>query len=168
MGSINFQRRNEMSDKEVFLTREGLKKLEDEMDYLKGTKRREMAERIKIAVSYGDLSENAEYDAAKDEQAFVESRIVQLEKMMRNVRIIEPGTVDKSVVTIGSTIKMKEVPDGDIESYTIVGSQESDPLEGKISNESPIGSACIGRSVGERVNVNTPGGSIEFEIIEIV
>ncbi|MCX7569788.1 transcription elongation factor GreA [Tumebacillus sp. DT12] len=155
------------NDKAVFLTREGLKKLEEELDFLKGTKRREVAERIKIAVSYGDLSENAEYDAAKDEQAFVESRIVTLEKMMRNVRIIEPGSEDADVVAIGTTVKLKEVPDGDEETYTIVGSTESDPLEGKISNESPIGAAVIGRSVGDKVTVNTPGGSIEFEIVEI-
>jgi transcription elongation factor GreA len=157
-----------MSEKATFLTREGLKKLEDELDTLKSTKRREVAERIKIAVSYGDLSENAEYDAAKDEQAFVESRIVQLEKMMRNVRIIEPGSEDKSKVAIGSTVKIKEIPDGDIEIYSIVGTQESDPSEGKISNESPLGSAMIGRSVGETVTINSPGGQLEFEIIEIV
>jgi transcription elongation factor GreA len=157
-----------MSDNPTFLTREGLAKLEQELDYLKSTKRREVAERIKIAVSYGDLSENAEYDAAKDEQAFVESRIVQLEKMMRNVRIIEPGSEDKSVVQIGSTVKLKEVPDGELETYTIVGTQETDPLAGKISNESPLGGALIGRAVGERVNVNTPGGTLEFEIVEII
>ncbi|MGZ4134137.1 MAG: transcription elongation factor GreA [Tumebacillaceae bacterium] len=157
-----------MSEKATFLTREGLKKLEEELNTLKSTKRREVAERIKIAVSYGDLSENAEYDAAKDEQAFVESRIVQLEKMMRNVRIIEPGSEDKSKVAIGSTVKIKEIPDGDIEIYAIVGTQESDPSEGKISNESPLGSAMIGRSVGETVTINSPGGQLEFEIIEIV
>ncbi|PWK11246.1 transcription elongation factor GreA [Tumebacillus permanentifrigoris] len=156
-----------MSDNPTFLTREGLAKLEEELDYLKGSKRREMAERIKIAVSYGDLSENSEYDAAKDEQAFVESRIVQLEKMMRNVRIIEPGSEDTSVVAIGRTVKLKEVPEGDVEMYQIVGSTESDPLDGKISNESPLGSSLIGRSVGDKINVNTPGGQLEFEIIEI-
>lgn len=156
-----------MSDNPTFLTREGLAKLEEELDYLKGSKRREMAERIKIAVSYGDLSENSEYDAAKDEQAFVESRIVQLEKMMRNVRIIEPGTEDTSVVAIGRTVKLKEVPEGDVETYQIVGSTESDPLDGKISNESPLGSSLIGRNVGDKINVNTPGGQLEFEIIEI-
>lgn len=157
-----------MSENPTFLTREGLAKLEEELDYLKSTKRKEVAERIKIAVSYGDLSENAEYDAAKDEQAFVESRIVQLEKMMRNVRIIEPGSTDKSVVNIGMTVKLKEIPEGDIETYTIVGTQESDPLEGKISNESPLGANLIGRGVGERVTINTPGGQLEFEIVEIV
>lgn len=157
-----------MSDKEVFLTREGLMKLEEELDFLKSSKRKEVAERIKIAVSYGDLSENAEYDAAKDEQAFVESRIVQLEKMMRNVRIIEPGGDDKSMVAIGSTVKLKELPDGDFETYTIVGSTESDPFDGKISNESPIGSAVIGRTVGDKITVNTPSGQIEFEVVEIV
>lgn len=156
-----------MSDNPTFLTREGLAKLEEELDFLKSSKRREVAERIKIAVSYGDLSENSEYDAAKDEQAFVESRIVQLEKMMRNVRIIEPGSEDTSVVAIGRTVKLKEVPEGDIETYQIVGTTESDPLEGKISNESPLGSSLIGRSVGDRINVNTPGGQLEFEIIEI-
>lgn len=157
-----------MSDNPTFLTREGLAKLEEELDFLKSSKRREVAERIKIAVSYGDLSENSEYDAAKDEQAFVESRIVQLEKMMRNVRIIEPGSNDKSVVSIGMTVKLKEKPDGDVETYTIVGTQESDPLEGKISNESPLGSAMIGRSVGDSISVNTPGGQLEFEIVEII
>ena len=157
-----------MSENPTFLTREGLAKLEEELDYLKSTKRKEVAERIKIAVSYGDLSENAEYDAAKDEQAFVESRIVQLEKMMRNVRIIDPGSEDKSMVNIGMTVKLKEIPDGDVETYTIVVTQESDPLEGKISNESPLGANLIGRSVGERVTINTPGGQLEFEIVEIV
>jgi len=157
-----------LSDNPTFLTREGLAKLEEELDFLKSSKRREVAERIKIAVSYGDLSENSEYDAAKDEQAFVESRIVQLEKMMRNVRIIEPGSNDKSVVSIGMTVKLKEKPDGDVETYTIVGTQESDPLEGKISNESPLGSAMIGRSVGDSISVNTPGGQLEFEIVEII
>jgi len=156
-----------LSDNPTFLTREGLAKLEEELDFLKSSKRREVAERIKIAVSYGDLSENSEYDAAKDEQAFVESRIVQLEKMMRNVRIIEPGSNDKSVVSIGMTVKLKEKPDGDVETYTIVGTQESDPLDGKISNESPLGSSLIGRSVGDSINVNTPGGQLEFEIVEI-
>ncbi|KEO83943.1 transcription elongation factor GreA [Tumebacillus flagellatus] len=156
-----------MSDNPTFLTREGLAKLEEELDYLKSSKRKEVAERIKIAVSYGDLSENSEYDAAKDEQAFVESRIVQLEKMMRNVRIIEPGSEDRSSVSIGSTVKLKEVPDGDVETYQIVGTTESDPLEGKISNESPLGASLIGRQVGDRINVNTPGGQLEFEIIEI-
>lgn len=157
-----------MSDNPTFLTREGLAKLEEELDYLKSSKRKEVAERIKIAVSYGDLSENSEYDAAKDEQAFVESRIVQLEKMMRNVRIIEPGSEDKSKVSIGMTVKLKEIPGGDVETYTIVGTQESDPLDGKISNESPLGSNLIGRGVSERVTINTPGGQLEFEIIEIV
>ncbi|WP_236587885.1 transcription elongation factor GreA [Tumebacillus amylolyticus] len=156
-----------MSDNPTFLTREGLAKLEDELDFLKSSKRKEVAERIKIAVSYGDLSENSEYDAAKDEQAFVESRIVQLEKMMRNIRIIEPGSEDRSSVSIGVTVKLKEVPDGDVETYQIVGTTESDPLDGKISNESPLGSSLIGRQVGDRITVNTPGGQLEFEIIEI-
>ncbi|MBL0386490.1 transcription elongation factor GreA [Tumebacillus sp. ITR2] len=156
-----------LSDNPTFLTREGLAKLEDELDFLKSSKRKEVAERIKIAVSYGDLSENSEYDAAKDEQAFVESRIVQLEKMMRNIRIIEPGSEDRSSVSIGVTVKLKEVPDGDVETYQIVGTTESDPLDGKISNESPLGSSLIGRQVGDRITVNTPGGQLEFEIIEI-
>jgi len=157
-----------MSDKAVFLTREGLQKLEEELDYLKSSKRREVAERIKIAVSYGDLSENSEYDAAKDEQAFVESRIVQLEKMMRNVRIIDPGNEDKNTVSIGVTVKLKDYETGDLEEYMIVGSTEADPDAGKISNESPIGAAVLGRSVGDKVTVNTPSGSLEFEIVEIV
>jgi transcription elongation factor GreA len=157
-----------MSDKAVFLTREGLQKLEEELDYLKSSKRREVAERIKIAVSYGDLSENAEYDAAKDEQAFVESRIVQLEKMMRNVRIIDPENEDKNIVSIGVTVKLKDYETGDIEEYMIVGSTEADPDAGKISNESPIGAGVLGRTVGDKVTVNTPGGSLEFEIVEII
>lgn len=157
-----------MSDKAVFLTREGLLKLEEELDFLKSSKRREVAERIKIAVSYGDLSENAEYDAAKDEQAFVESRIVTLEKMMRNVRIIDPESEDRNTVSIGVTVKLKDYETGELEVYMIVGSTEADPDAGKISNESPIGAALLGRSVGEKVTVNTPSGSLEFEIIEII
>lgn len=153
--------------KEVFLTAEGLEKLKQELEYLKTQKRHEVAQRLKEAIAQGDLSENSEYDAAKEEQAFVESRIITLENMIRNAKIINSEQQDKNVVNVGSKVTIQEIPDGDEETYTIVGSAESDPSEFRISNESPIGSELIGKKVGEVVNVSTPSGTIQFKIIEI-
>lgn len=150
-----------------YVTEEGLQKLKDELEYLKGQKRKEVAERLKIAISYGDLSENSEYDAAKDEQAHVETRIVTLENLISNSKIISREKGDKNVVTIGSTVVIQELPDGEKETYTIVGTTESDPSDGKISNESPIGSQLINRTVGDTVNIQVPDGTIPFKIIEI-
>jgi transcription elongation factor GreA len=158
--------------KEVFLTEEGLEKLKQELELFKTTKRHEVAERLKEAIAQGDLSENSEYDAAKEEQAFIESRILALENMIRNAKIITHDTLDKETVSLGSKVTIQEVepdgtPFGDVETYTIVGSAESDPLSGKISNESPIGAELIGKKVGEIVPVPTPEGNIHFKIVEI-
>lgn len=154
-------------EKKHYMTVEGKRKLEEELKYLQTEKRKEVVERIKTARSFGDLSENSEYDAAKDEQAFVESRIYQLEKMIRDAVIIEDSQEDSNVVSIGKTVKFLELPDGEEEEYTIVGSAESDPLEGKISNDSPMAKSLIGRKVGEEVVVQTPGGEMNVKILEV-
>ncbi|MDI3258075.1 MAG: transcription elongation factor GreA [Kyrpidia sp.] len=156
-----------MSEKEVLLTPGGLQKLEEELEYLKSVKRREVAERIKTAISYGDISENSEYEDAKNEQAFVEGRIITLEKMLRNARIIKDADVDTDAVSIGSTVRLKDLEFGDVVEYTIVGSAESDPVENRISNESPVGRALLGRRVGEIVDVEVPDGVLQYEILEI-
>ena len=156
-----------MSEKEVLLTPAGLKKLEDELEQLKSVKRREVAERIKLAISYGDISENSEYEDAKNEQAFVEGRIITLEKMLRNARVIHEEEVDTQVVSIGSTVKVHDVEFKEDIEYVIVGSAESDPMEYKISNESPVGKALLGKKVGSKVEIQVPAGKIEYEILEI-
>ncbi|MFB5190458.1 transcription elongation factor GreA [Alicyclobacillus fastidiosus] len=156
-----------MAEKEVLLTPEGLKKLEDELEQLKSVKRREVADRIKLAISYGDISENSEYEDAKNEQAFVEGRIMTLEKMLRNARIINEDEVDTDVVSIGSTVTLKDIEfDEDIQ-YTIVGSAEANPAQNKISNESPVGRALLGKSVGSLVEVSVPAGVLQFKILDI-
>ncbi|WP_039238320.1 transcription elongation factor GreA [Bacillus thermotolerans] len=155
-----------MSTEKVYpMTEEGKAKLEQELEYLKTVRRKEVVERIKIARSFGDLSENSEYDSAKEEQAFVEGRIGTIESMIRNAKIIEEN--NSNVVTLGKTVVFKELPDGEEESYTIVGSAEADPFEGKISNDSPIAKSLIGKGVGEEVNVQTPGGEMQVKIISI-
>lgn len=154
-------------EKEYYMTQEGKEKLEKELEILKTEKRKEVVERIKVARGFGDLSENSEYDAAKDEQAFVESRIAQLEKMIRNAVIIEDSDENPNVVTIGKKVKFIELPDGDEETYMIVGSAESDPLEGKISNDSPMAKSLIGKTIGDEVVVQTPGGELNVKIIEV-
>jgi len=153
--------------KEVLLTEEGLEKLKQELEYLKTQKRHEVAQRLKEAIAQGDLSENSEYDAAKEEQAFIESRIITLENMIRNAKIINSEHQDKNIVNVGSKVTIQEIPDGDKETYTIVGSAESDPSQFRISNESPIGAELIGKKVGEIVHVSTPSGTIQFKIVEI-
>lgn len=154
-------------EKQYYMTTEGKEKLEKELEFLKTEKRKEVVERIKVARGFGDLSENSEYDAAKDEQAFVESRIAQLEKMIRNAVIIEDTDDNPNVVTIGKKVKFIELPDGDEETYMIVGSAESDPLEGKISNDSPMAKSLIGKTIGDEVVVQTPGGELNVKIIEV-
>ena len=154
-------------EKEYPMTKAGKEKLEKELEYLKTVKRKEVVERIQIARSFGDLSENSEYDAAKDEQAFVESRIQMLENMIRNAKIIEEDLESTDVVSLGRTVTFVELPDGEEESYTIVGSAEADPFEGKISNDSPIAKSLIGRRVGEEVTVHTPGGDMVVKIIAV-
>lgn len=156
-----------MNEKETILTPEGLRKLEQELEHLKSVKRKEVAERIKMAISYGDISENSEYDDAKNEQAFVEGRIMALEKMLRNARVIGEEDVDIHAVGIGSKVTLKDLEFNDIVEYTIVGSAESDPAANRISNESPVGQALMGKKKGEIVTVNVPAGVIKYEILDI-
>lgn len=157
-----------MTEKETILTQDGLKKLEEELEHLKSVKRREVAERIKVAIGYGDISENSEYEDAKNEQAFIEGRIITLEKMLRNARIINNDEVDTDTVGIGSRVILKDVEFGDDVEYTIVGTAESNPSENKISNESPVGKAILGKKKGSVVDVNVPAGIIQYKIIDIM
>lgn len=156
-----------MVEKDIFFTREGLEKIENEIEYLKTVRRKEVSERIKVALGYGDLSENAEYDEAKNEQAQVEDRIAKLELMVRNARIIDEDSLTDDVVNIGSTVRVKDLEDDEEDEFVIVGSVESDPLEGKISNESPVGSKLIGLKVGDVAEVEVPDGIIKYEVIGI-
>jgi transcription elongation factor GreA len=153
--------------KEVLLTREGLTKIEQELELLKTKKRPEVVQRLKAARAQGDLSENSEYDAAKEEQTFTEERIVALENIIRNAKLITAENLDKNVVSVGSTVTIQELPDKELEKYIIVGSPESDPANGKISNESPIGMAIIGTKSGDLVNINTPDGLIKIKVLKI-
>lgn len=158
---------NEVNEKTYPMTLEGKAKLEAELEELKVVKRKEIVERIKIARSYGDLSENSEYESAKDEQAFVEGRISTLEKMIRYAEIIDDQDIEKDVVSLGRKITFIELPDGEEETYTIVGSAEANPIEGKISNDSPIAKSLIGKKLNEEVVVSTPGGDMTLKIIDI-
>ncbi|MDX1806744.1 MAG: transcription elongation factor GreA [Paenisporosarcina sp.] len=155
------------TEKQYPMTVAGKQKLADELDFLKTVKRKEVVERIKVARSFGDLSENSEYDSAKEDQAFVEGRIVTLESMIRNAVIIEGNEKDNDIVSLGKTVSFIEVPDGEEETYKIVGSAEADPIEGLISNDSPIAKSLIGRSVGDQVKVLTPGGEMDVKITSI-
>ncbi|MFK7696898.1 transcription elongation factor GreA [Paenibacillus sp. HJGM_3] len=156
-----------MSEKEVILTQEGLKKLEEELEHLKSVKRREVAERIKVAIGYGDISENSEYEDAKNEQAFIEGRIITLEKMLRNARIINNDEVDTDTVSVGSIVTLEDLEFNENVEYTIVGTAESDPLSNKISNESPVGRALLGKKKESVVDVQVPAGVIKYKIIDI-
>jgi transcription elongation factor GreA len=153
-------------EKETILTESGLRKLEEELEHLKGTRRKEVAERIKQAKEFGDLFENAEYDDAKNEQAFVEGRILQLEQMLRNARIIE-NAAGAGVVVVGSTVRVRDMAGGEEIAYTIVGSAEADPLQDLISNESPVGQALIGRKKGDTITVRVPAGTLKYQILDI-
>lgn len=155
------------TEKSFYMTQDGKEKLEEELQHLKTEKRQEVVERIKVARGFGDLSENSEYDAAKDEQAFVESRISQVEKMIRNAVIIENDNENPDIVSLGSTVTFQELPNGDEETYTIVGSAESDPFEGKISNDSPMAKSLIGQEAGAEVSVSTPAGDIMVRIEKV-
>ncbi|NLP43518.1 MAG: transcription elongation factor GreA [Peptococcaceae bacterium] len=155
-----------MSEKEVILTLDGLKKLEEELEILKTQKRREVADRIKQAIEFGDISENSEYDDAKTEQAFIEGRIITLEKMLRNAKVID-DCEGKDQVSLGSTIVLKDIEYGDEEEYTIVGSAEADPAVNKISNESPVGSAVLGQKKGSVIEVTVPAGVLRYQILDI-
>ncbi|QJW48001.1 transcription elongation factor GreA [bacterium BFN5] len=156
-----------MAEKQIMLTLEGLKKLEQKLEHLKTVRRTEVAERIKQAIEFGDISENSEYEDAKNEQAFIEGEIMTLEKMLRNSKIIEEGDIGTDVVTIGCTVKLKDLEYDEDLQYTIVGSAEADPTEFKISNESPVGQAILGQKVGSVVEVNVPAGVLKYEVLEI-
>lgn len=156
-------------DDQVLITKEGLAKLKDELSHFKGVRRKEVAERLKEAISYGDLSENSEYEEAKNEQAFIEGRILELEKMITNAQIITEGKKSTdATVQIGTTVTVQNITDDDDpETYTIVGSTEADPTESKISNESPIGSALLGKGKNDMIKVKVPAGIFEYKILKV-
>lgn len=156
-----------MASKQIILTGEGLQKLEKELEELKTIRRKEVSEKIKVALSFGDLSENSEYDEAKNEQAIVESRIVEIEQMLKNVTVLDESGITTDTVSVGSVISVRRVGMDRIDTYKIVGSTEAAPLQKKISDESPVGKAMLGHRVGETVDVETPSGVIQYEILEI-
>ncbi|HZD59753.1 MAG TPA: transcription elongation factor GreA [Anaerolineae bacterium] len=156
-----------MLEKEVILTKEGYNKLIEELNYLETKRRKEVAQRIKESIEFGDLSENSEYDDAKNEQAFVEGRIIQINDMLSMAKVIEDNGHKSSKIAIGSRVVLLDVESGDEEEYQIVGSFEADPTNHKISNESPVGRAIMGRRAGETVQVRVPEGFLEYKIVEI-
>jgi transcription elongation factor GreA len=153
--------------KEVILTPEGYEKLKAEIEHLSTDKRREVADRIRVAREFGDISENAEYDDAKNEQAMLEHKIAQLEERLVNARVIETSEVDLSVVSIGAKVRLKDVDANQTVEYIIVGSAEANPAESKLSNESPVGKAIIGKKKGETVEVSAPRGALKYKILDI-
>ncbi|AKA71371.1 transcription elongation factor GreA [Clostridium scatologenes] len=153
--------------KKYIMTYEGVKKLENELEYLKTVKRKEITEKIKVALSFGDLSENSEYDEAKNEQAFVEGRIIQLENMLKNATIVDESEIPLDVVSVGSIVKVKDYEFDEEVEYTIVGSAEADPMNNKISNESPVGSGLVGKKIGDIIEVQVPDGVSKYEILGI-
>ncbi len=153
--------------KEVLLTPEGLQKLKEEIEYLTTQKRREVAERIKHAREFGDISENSEYDDAKNEQAMLEQRIAQLGERLKRARVIEAEDVPAGIVAVGTRVRLKDIDANETIEYVIVGSAEADPSDRKLSNESPVGKAIIGRKKGETVEVAAPRGSLKYKIIDV-
>lgn len=153
--------------KQNILTLEGLAKLEEELDFLKSKRRAEVALRIKQALAFGDISENSEYDEAKNEQAFVEGRIAQIENILKTAKVIDEDDILTDVVSVGSKVTLQDIEFGDITEYSIVGSAEADPLNLKISNESPVGKALIGKPAGSLVEIAVPDGVIKYEILSI-
>ena len=156
-----------MEEKKNIMTREGLRKYENELHDLKVIRRIEVAQKIKEAREQGDLSENAEYDAAKDEQRDTEARIVELEKILKNVEVVDDEDITADRVMVGSTVTILDMEFSEEETYKIVGSTEADSLRGKISNESPVGKALIGKSVGDVITVQTPAGEFGYKVLEI-
>jgi transcription elongation factor GreA len=156
-----------VADKELLISQEGLKKLEAELEYLTTVKRREVAERIKTAREFGDISENSEYEDAKNEQAFIEGRIQSIEKMLRQARVVNDADQDPEVVHIGSRVCVLDLDERIEEDYLIVGATEADPMKNRISNESPVGKALLGARVGQEVEVSAPVGKIRLKVLEI-
>lgn len=152
---------------DIWLTPEEILKREERLEFLKTARRLEIAEALKVARAFGDLSENAEYDAAKNEQAKNEYDIVQLENELKNAKVIDEAAIDTTIVSVGATVRLTNAADKTKHTFQIVGSAETDPVNGRISNESPIGKTLLGHKVGETVEVNTPGGVLHFHIDEI-
>jgi transcription elongation factor GreA len=155
-----------MSD-QVMLTEEGYEKLENELEYLENEKRREVAKRIKVAREFGDISENSEYDDAKNEQAFVEGRIKEIKNMLNNAHVVKDEEITDKKVNLGTQVMLHNLDSDEKIRYTLVGSAEADPLNHKISNESPIGKSILGHAIGDQVKVDTPSGQVEYEIVSI-
>lgn len=154
-------------DEAVILTREGYENLKEELVNLKTVRRKEVAERLKQAIDFGDLSENSEYDDAKNEQAFIEGRIQTIEATLHNAQVIEDGTHSSGVINIGSYVTVRDVEFDDVEEYRIVGTSEADPMQNKISNESPLGAALLGKRQGQTIKVDAPAGMLEYEILKV-
>ncbi len=153
--------------KELLMTADGMQKLEDELENLKVFRRKEVAEKIKQALAFGDLSENSEYDEAKNEQAQVEARIAQIEGMLKIARVIDDAAIDTDTVSIGTRVKILDIEFDDEDEYFIVGSSEADPSQNRLSYESPVGKALLGKKVGDIVEVEAPAGTIQFKILDI-
>ena len=156
-----------MATKPIILTAEGHLKLEQELEQLKTVRRKEVSEKIKVALSFGDLSENSKYDEAKNEQAMVEARIAEIEQMLKNATVLDESGITTDAISVGSVITIKHTKLGRVDTYKIVGSTEAAPLQKKISDESPVGKAMIGHRVGDLVEVEAPSGIIVYEVLEI-
>ncbi|MEW6032447.1 MAG: transcription elongation factor GreA [Bacillota bacterium] len=156
-----------MADKEVILSAEGLRKLEEKLEYLKKVKRHEVAERIRKARQFGDINENSEYEDAKNEQSFIEGEILHLEKILRNAKLVDDVTLDPEIIGLWSRVRLEDLDTGEKVEYTIVGSTESDPGEHKISDESPVGRAILGHRAGDEVVVHVPAGTLRYRILEV-
>ena len=156
-----------MVGREIVLTMKGLKKIEDELEYLKTVRRKEVAERIKQAIAFGDISENSEYDEAKNEQAQVEERIMKLENTLKKAKVVDEDDINLEIVSIGTKVQVKDLEFDEVVEYTIVGSSEADPYELKISNESPVGRSLLGKKVGDKVEIQIPDGVTKYEVLKI-
>jgi len=156
-----------MPDKEVILSAEGLRKLEDKLEHLKSVKRHEVAERIRKARQFGDINENSEYEDAKNEQAFVEGEVLQLEKVLRNAKLVDDVSIDPHIASLWSRVKIQDLGSSEVYEYTIVGSTESDPVKNRISDESPVGRAFLGRRAGDVVEVQVPAGTVKYKVLEV-
>jgi transcription elongation factor GreA len=156
-----------MANDEIILTEEGLAQLEAELDDLKYVKRKELAARIKLAISYGDLKENSEYHSAKEDQAFMETRILQIDRMLKKAKIVKADSIDLSTVQIGTVVVLNDIEFSEKIEYKIVGTEEADVVENKISYESPLGKELLGKKAGDIVEVNAPVGVIRYELLEI-
>ncbi|MBD5105216.1 MAG: transcription elongation factor GreA [Ruminococcaceae bacterium] len=156
-----------MADKQHVLTTEGLKKLQDELEELKSVKRREIADKIKVALSFGDLSENSEYDEAKNEQGIIEARIAEIEATLQNVKVLDSSDLTTEHISVGNRIVLKNLNTNEEMEFHIVGSKEVDMKQRKISDESPVGKACMGRAKGDVFEVEAPAGILKFEVLDI-